>query len=556
MNVFRIGPNGPSKIRNVVQWDGGEIIKEYQWLVIFRWAGLALLLVASLVAYLLHYLSILWPIAVVCASVAAYNIGIARLCGKSVRSGAIALTLYFDIVALTAFFHFSGDIENPLLLAYALPVIAGAIVISRRAGFTLAAFASVMLVSLVLMTMVDASPIHLKHHHLALVPELQVHRSVDPDVNDEGWHYLAVNLIPHIILMFAAALGFGTLSRLLRRKEAVIRDENQKLSLLLGVLPDGVVLLERNADVIWSNPTAKQVFPALVGGVITPTSETREALSRLESSETVQEFETKSPTRILGHAIVHAASGGQLVWLFRDLTKHRKQLAATLHQSKMLDLGMLAAGIAHEIGNPLSSISAGIELIRLKNSPPDLPERLRVISNNVDRIGRIVQQVTGFARPSAGRKSRAAVRSLFDKALQIFQFHERAKLMQLTVSADETIVLDVVEDQLVQVLLNLLLNAADASGSRGTIELTARRIADEAVLSVHDRGVGMNTEIRERLFTPFFTTKDPGRGIGLGLSISESIVRGHGGRIEVESTPGKGSVFSVVLPVPAKESNK
>jgi signal transduction histidine kinase len=549
MNMFRAGPNGLSKIRTVVQWGSGDLIKEYQWLIIFRWAGVALLLLASLAAYFLHYIEVVSPLIAICAAIAVYNIAIVR---TGTRREGILISLFLDVTALTAFFHFSGDIENPLMLAYALPVIAGAIVISRKAGFALAAFASILMVALAFMTMVDASPIHLKHYHLALVPELQVHLSVDPDVNDEGWHYLGVNLVPHIVLMFAAALGFGSLSDLLRRKEKAIEADNEKMSLLLSVLPDGVVLLQRDGTVIWHNPTARKIFPNLGDASIASMDEIRDLQRRLGSAEAVQEFETKSPVRILGHAIVHVASGGPIVWLIRDLTQQRKQMAGRMHQSKMLDLGMLAAGIAHEIGNPLSSISAGIELIELKKSPPDLPERLKAISGNVERISRIVQQVTSFARPSLGQKSRVSARGLFEKALQIFRFHEKAKELKIDVAVTEpSLVLEVVEDQLVQVLLNLLLNAADASGNRGTISLAAREDGKDAILSVEDKGVGMSTEIRNQLFTPFFTTKEPGRGVGLGLSISESIVRAHGGRMEIESAPGLGSTFFVILPHPA-----
>ncbi|MBI1849386.1 MAG: HAMP domain-containing histidine kinase, partial [Planctomycetes bacterium] len=206
-------------------------------------------------------------------------------------------------------------------------------------------------------------------------------------------------------------------------------------------------------------------------------------------------------------------------------------------------------GIAHEIGNPLSSMSAIIDVMEMKQTAPGLIDKMRALRSHVDRIHRIVQDVTSFARPSAGRRTHVTVSQVIDKALQIFRLHERTRGIQLDVSApDPSLVIEVVEDQIVQVLLNLLLNAADASSGKGVVAVRASRRDDRVLLAVSDSGVGMSEELQRRLFTPFFTTKDPGKGVGLGLFISESIVRGHGGSIDVRTALGAGATFTVVLP--------
>jgi two-component system NtrC family sensor kinase len=168
----------------------------------------------------------------------------------------------------------------------------------------------------------------------------------------------------------------------------------------------------------------------------------------------------------------------------------------------------------------------------------------------VDRIGRIVQDVTSFARPSAGRRTPADARALLAKALQIFLFHDKAKEIRVERRIPEApVAVEVIEDQIVQVLLNLLLNAADASDGKGTVNATVEVGTEEALLSIGDHGVGIAEDAKRHLFTPFYTTKDQGKGVGMGLFISESIARGHRGRIEVVSAAGKGSVFTLRLPL-------
>jgi signal transduction histidine kinase len=167
----------------------------------------------------------------------------------------------------------------------------------------------------------------------------------------------------------------------------------------------------------------------------------------------------------------------------------------------------------------------------------------------VERIGSIVQDITGFARPSPNKRTSCDARALIEKSLQIFRFHDKAK--QLTLHQDvprEPAVVNVIEDQIVQVLLNLLLNAADACGGRGIVRVGVDTRANEVRIAIADNGTGIPDSDRSHLFTPFFTTKDQGKGVGLGLFISESIARANDGRIEVESAPGKGSTFTVCLP--------
>src|SRR5207244_64352 len=118
--------------------------------------------------------------------------------------------------------------------------------------------------------------------------------------------------------------------------------------------------------------------------------------------DTYLEFECTYHERILNHILARGTAGGPIVWIIRDETQQHRLMAQLMHQSKMVDLGLLAAGIAHEIGNPLSSISAILQLIEMRHGAPDIGERLRAVRSHVDRMDRILQDMRDFARPSSG----------------------------------------------------------------------------------------------------------------------------------------------------------
>jgi signal transduction histidine kinase len=500
-----------------------------------------------------YYQDTVWRPLGACAFILTYNelFYFAKWIDRNPKKATLCL-LFLDILALTSYLHFTGDIENPLMFAYALPVVAGAVLVSRRAGLLLGAMASLSFFTMMVFMLWDQSPIRLDHHHLGLMGGQEVTSKVDPD--DFGWSYILSYLFVLEAVLFGSAYGFGALTEKLRQREADLIHQNERLQLLLGILPEGVVLLGKDGSILHRNAAASTLLNGADGTTVRALDPKLGLAERFDQfNGSVEEFETEFGERVFEHALARRSPGGPVVWVFRDTTDHRRLLAQVMHQSKMVDLGLLAAGIAHEIGNPLSSMSAILQLLRMKPHAPEVAERLRSVENHVDRIHRIVQDITGFARPSAGNRSKVDARALLEKALQIFRFHDKAKETKVDVSAPDAVPVDVVEDQIVQVLLNLLLNAADASGGKGTVSVAVGQQAGGARLSVTDRGVGIGQETRQRLFTPFFTTKEQGKGSGLGLFISESIARAHGGSIEVRSEPGHGSTFTLCLPLRVSE---
>jgi len=243
----------------------------------------------------------------------------------------------------------------------------------------------------------------------------------------------------------------------------------------------------------------------------------------------------------------------------RDISDRRRADAS----ARLASIGRLAAGVAHEINNPLAYVIANVDWARERSAelagdgaagPDALDELRRVLDDaqeGASRVREIVRDLRLFARPDdvAGKGDlRAAARSALAMAQN--EIRHRARLES---RLDEVPPVRGAEGRLGQVLLNLLVNAAqalpDASPQRHVVRLEVRRGGPgEVVAEVSDTGVGMTPEVRARVFEPFFTTKPVGAGTGLGLFVCHGIVQALGGRIEVESEPGKGSTFRVVVP--------
>jgi signal transduction histidine kinase len=221
--------------------------------------------------------------------------------------------------------------------------------------------------------------------------------------------------------------------------------------------------------------------------------------------------------------------------------------AHLLHQEKMAAFGLLAAGIAHEVGNPLTSISSLVQMLQRHNADAYTADRLALVSGQLQRIQTTLRELVTFSRPASSERTRFALADVLDEALNIAKYYKRTKgrLVERHVPPDLPPLCGV-RDQLVQVFLNLVLNAVDATGKGGRIDLRAERAGDGVAVTVRDDGAGIAPEHADRLFQPYFTTKK--NGTGLGLFVSRKLVADHGGRIAFESRPGAGTTFRVDLP--------
>ncbi len=243
----------------------------------------------------------------------------------------------------------------------------------------------------------------------------------------------------------------------------------------------------------------------------------------------------------------------------RRIQDSRGDLESQLFQaSRMVAVGELAAGVAHEINNPLAIIAAGSGLIRdmldpeipLEGSPEAVREELDKIDKAVYRARDITQTLMKFVSRGEGVPVATNVHRILDEIL------EGVKIRGFRVSNIEVdrdydpampeVLLD--PDQVRQVFLNLINNAGDAIEGSGRIRIATRHDDSVVAVSIEDTGKGMTAEQMGKIFLPFYTTKQVGKGTGLGLSVSLSIVEALGGRIELQSIPGKGSSFTVILP--------
>jgi len=246
-------------------------------------------------------------------------------------------------------------------------------------------------------------------------------------------------------------------------------------------------------------------------------------------------------------------SGGFVV-ILEDITEKTKMEEQLLQSSKLASIGRLTAGISHEIGNPLASISSLVqELAELDDAQRDgtefVRESLSSITGHLERISRIVRSLGDFARVSTARKVPSDIREVFNRTADLVRYDKRFRNIRYQAEFEPVPPLLVNPDQIEQVFLNLLLNALDAMPDGGDLRVTMRRQGPEVVIQVEDTGRGIDPEVMDRVFDPFFTTKPLGKGTGLGLSICYGTVRDHGGTITIRSTKGVGTIFTVRLPV-------
>lgn len=227
--------------------------------------------------------------------------------------------------------------------------------------------------------------------------------------------------------------------------------------------------------------------------------------------------------------------------------------AKMLEHDKMVALGQVAAGVAHEIGNPLSSISSIVQMLKRSRSPESTNEQLGLIDTHIERITGIVRQMVRLARPSADHWEEVDLAETLGEAVRLVSFDRRARNADIVFECPPTLPRTyAVRGQLQQVFLNLALNGLDAMSDGGTLTIEARARRGDIVVRVQDTGDGIDAVAGRRVFEPFFTTKQPGQGTGLGLAVSYGIVQKHGGTIEFSSTVGQGTEFTVELPILTK----
>jgi len=246
---------------------------------------------------------------------------------------------------------------------------------------------------------------------------------------------------------------------------------------------------------------------------------------------------------------------------YRDITEERRLQRELIQQEKMAAIGMLAGGVAHEINNPLGGIIAFAQLIKrdLKSEDP-LVDDIEEIERAALRCKKIVQDLLDFSRISSGKKKVwIDINPLIERVIPFIKMELRSLNIHLKTDLSQELPNIYVDPNRVeQVFLNLMTNACQSMKKGGDLSVKTFESEDASMVCVEvsDTGCGIPKDDQKHIFDPFFTTKRPGKGIGLGLSISYRIIRDHGGRVEIDSREGKGSVFTVSLPTVKDDQGK
>ena len=277
---------------------------------------------------------------------------------------------------------------------------------------------------------------------------------------------------------------------------------------------------------------------------------------RLTEHERVQNYETElyGPDNTILTVNISASvlrdTAGEVTGflaIVRDVTGLRKLHDQMIRSERLAAAGLLAAGVAHEVGNPLTCISNLSQVLLAGAGESDVRHRLEDIQVHVGRIEKIVQDLTQLTRPAPFKIQPSSVQELVDNAVQLARHNPAARTMKIETACDADLPhIHGSPDQLLQVFLNIILNAADAGGD---LHIRIASTGDAVRVTFQDTGRGMDPESLRRLFDPFYSTKDPERHMGLGLFVSHEIVRHHGGTLVAESQPGAGSAVTVTLPV-------
>jgi two-component system, NtrC family, sensor kinase len=278
---------------------------------------------------------------------------------------------------------------------------------------------------------------------------------------------------------------------------------------------------------------AAAVGVAVFRSVARPLARLREGAERIAGGDLDAQVDVTLPDEF-------GALAGQLNAMTAAVKEHQAQL---VQSEKLAGIGRLAAGVAHEINNPLGVILGYVQLLR-RRAEGGLAEDLGVVEEEALRAKEIVEGLLDLARPQRGRVEPVALRALADEVVR--RLAEARQTEGVAVRVDGAATAEGDAQRLRQVLLNLVRNGAEAAGVGGTVTLRIAEAGDAALVAVSDTGRGLDPAVRDRLFEPFLTTKP--KGTGLGLAVSRAIARAHGGDIEADAAPEGGAQFTLRLP--------
>ncbi len=457
-----------------------------------------------------------------------------------------------DLVLTSALVFITGGAESPYTFLYALTVVSGGVLSYRRGAVvvTIAALGSLLLVSLLAWT-----------HTI----DLPLSAGVRP------WEQSGLELVRTLGINAATLIGVGALAFIFgdqlqrsadtlattRRAAADLLTLHQDIvrslsSGLITATPEGVVLTANQAaaEILRTTPLrlAGRQIETIMPGLGALTSAHGE-LRRGDLTVPTNDVDlvvgvTVSPLRDVRDQVV-----GRVI-NFQDLTELKRLEQHARRAERMATVGQLAAGVAHEIRNPMASISGSIELLRQSpQASEDDRTLMTIVHREIQRLNALIGDLLDYANPRAKQVVDFDLASLVEETVQVARGDQNFADVEIVAVVDDPLRVHADPAKLRQVVWNLVRNAADAASGGGKhVRVEARRDGAGATITVSDDGPGIPDAMLGRIFDPFVTTKE--KGTGLGLATCHTIVAEHGGRIDVESTVGAGARFIVRLPGP------
>ncbi len=348
-------------------------------------------------------------------------------------------------------------------------------------------------------------------------------------------------------------------------------DEKFECKTILDLIPETCFLVDENLTILDSNKAASALLNTSVNIFIDKPIKSflqskfwNSFLSYFEEANEIDEdVKFVLPDKKKLEANLKAVKTEvNCKYLYQLLIQDKKKLQDNVKETKMFEqqitsvyklgsIGTLAAGIAHEIGNPLTSISSVVQMIKRTTKEKFTDEKLDLVKSQINRISNIIHQLVEFSSPSVSTPKPTDINKLLESAVSIVKMgRETNNINFIHELKPELPCIRVVPDQLLHVFINLIMNAVDSIENKGgKIWLNTFREDGHIEVVIRDTGTGIPKKYMDRIFEPFFSTKTPGKGIGLGLWVSYGIIKNLDGKILVDSQPGLGSIFKILLPV-------